>query len=232
MEVLFIMYAIEMKADAMLPRERLRDLGAEHLSNQELLSILLRTGTKATPVLEVANQILKNLDSLADFQHLSLQELQQINGIGYVKSIEIKAMIELAKRISKAEYIQKERIMSSERLARKMMLELSDQKQEHLVAIYLDTQNRIIEQRTIFIGSVRRSIAEPREILYYACKNMATSVIIVHNHPSGSPEPSENDLRFTQKIKRSCEDIGIICLDHLVIGKYQYYSFREETDVL
>ncbi|WP_368395126.1 RadC family protein [Streptococcus gallolyticus] len=226
------MYAIEMKADAMLPRERLRDLGAEHLSNQELLSILLRTGTKTTPVLEVANQILKNLDSLADFQHLSLQELQQINGIGYVKSIEIKAMIELAKRISKAEYVQKERIMSSERLARKMMLELSDQKQEHLVAIYLDTQNRIIEQRTIFIGSVRRSIAEPREILYYACKNMATSVIIVHNHPSGSPEPSENDLQFTQKMKRSCEDIGIICLDHIVIGKYQYYSFREETDVL
>lgn len=226
------MYAIEMKADAMLPRERLRDLGAEHLSNQELLSILLRTGTKTAPVLEVANQILKNLDSLADFQHLSLQELQQINGIGYVKSIEIKAMIELAKRISKAECIQKERIMSSERLARKMMLELSDQKQEHLVAIYLDTQNRIIEQRTIFIGSVRRSIAEPREILYYACKNMATSVIIVHNHPSGSPEPSENDLQFTQKMKRSCEDIGIICLDHIVIGKYQYYSFREETDVL
>ncbi len=217
------MYAIEMKADAMLPRERLRDLGAEHLSNQELLSILLRTGTKTTPVLEVANQILKNLDSLADFQHLSLQELQQINGIGYVKSIEIKAMIELAKRISKAEYVQKERIMSSERLARKMMLELSDQKQEHLVAIYLDTQNRIIEQRTIFIGSVRRSIAEPREILYYACKNMATSVIIVHNHPSGSPEPSENDLQFTQKMKRACEDIGIICLDHI---------FREETDVL
>jgi DNA repair protein RadC len=228
------MYAIEMKADAMLPRERLRDLGAEHLSNQELLSILLRTGTgtKTTPVLEVANQILKNLDSLADFQHLSLQELQQINGIGYVKSIEIKAMIELAKRISKAEYVQKERIMSSERLARKMMLELSDQKQEHLVAIYLDTQNRIIEQRTIFIGSVRRSIAEPREILYYACKNMATSVIIVHNHPSGSPEPSENDLQFTQKMKRACEDIGIICLDHIIIGKYQYYSFREETDVL
>ncbi len=226
------MYAIEVKADAMLPRERLRDLGAEHLSNQELLSILLRTGTKTTPVLEVANQILKHLDSLADFQHLSLQELQQINGIGYVKSIEIKAMIELAKRISKAEYVKKERIMSSERLARKMMLELSDQKQEHLVAIYLDTQNRIIEQRTIFIGSVRRSIAEPREILYYACKNMATSVIIVHNHPSGSPEPSENDLQFTQKMKRACEDIGIICLDHIVIGKYQYYSFREETDVL
>ncbi|SDW28300.1 RadC family protein [Streptococcus equinus] len=226
------MYAIEMKVDAMLPRERLRDLGAEQLSNQELLSILLRTGTKTRPVLEVANDILKHIDTLADFQHLSLQELQKIKGIGYVKSIEIKAMIELAKRISKAEYVQKERIMSSERLARKMMLELSDQKQEHLVAIYLDTQNRIIEQRTIFIGSVRRSIAEPREILYYACKNMATSVIIIHNHPSGSPAPSENDLRFTEKMKRACDDIGIVCLDHIIVGKYQYYSFREETDVL
>lgn len=226
------MYAIEMKADAMLPRERLRDLGAEQLSNQELLSILLRTGTKTRPVLEVANDILKHIDTLAEFQHLSLQELQKIKGIGYVKSIEIKAMIELAKRISKAEYVQKERIMSSERLARKMMLELSDQKQEHLVAIYLDTQNRIIEQRTIFIGSVRRSIAEPREILYYACKNMATSVIIIHNHPSGSPAPSENDLRFTEKMKRACDDIGIVCLDHIIVGKYQYYSFREETDVL
>ncbi|MCO4489215.1 putative DNA repair protein (RadC) [Streptococcus infantarius subsp. infantarius] len=226
------MYSIEMKADAMLPRERLRDLGAEQLSNQELLSILLRTGTKTRPVLEVANDILKHIDTLADFQHLSLQELQKIKGIGYVKSIEIKAMIELAKRISKAEYVQKERIMSSERLARKMMLELSDQKQEHLVAIYLDTQNRIIEQRTIFIGSVRRSIAEPREILYYACKNMATSVIIIHNHPSGSPAPSENDLRFTEKMKRACDDIGIVCLDHIIVGKYQYYSFREETDVL
>lgn len=226
------MYSIEMKADAMLPRDRLRDLGAEQLSNQELLSILLRTGTKTRPVLEVANDILKHIDTLADFQHLSLQELQKIKGIGYVKSIEIKAMIELAKRISKAEYVQKERIMSSERLARKMMLELSDQKQEHLVAIYLDTQNRIIEQRTIFIGSVRRSIAEPREILYYACKNMATSVIIIHNHPSGSPAPSENDLRFTEKMKRACDDIGIVCLDHIIVGKYQYYSFREETDVL
>lgn len=205
------MYAIEMKADAMLPRERLRDLGAEQLSNQELLSILLRTGTKTRPVLEVANDILKHIDTLADFQHLSLQELQKIKGVGYV---------------------QKERIMSSERLARKMMLELSDQKQEHLVAIYLDTQNRIIEQRTIFIGSVRRSIAEPREILYYACKTMATSLIIVHNHPSGLPAPSENDFLFTEKMKRACDDIGIVCLDHIIVGKYQYYSFREETDVL
>ncbi|MGT2802562.1 DNA repair protein RadC [Streptococcus henryi] len=226
------MYTIELKKEALLPRERLMDLGAEKLSNQELLAILLRTGTKSKPVLEVSLDILESLTSLADFNHLSLQELQQIKGIGEVKSIEIKAMLELSKRISKADFAQQERIMSSEKLARKMMLELGDKKQEHLVALYLDTQNRIIEQKTIFIGSVRRSIAEPREILYHACKNMATSVIIVHNHPSGSAKPSENDLIFTEKIKRSCEDIGIVCLDHLIVGKNAYYSFREETDVL
>lgn len=96
------MYTIEMKAESMLPRERLLNLGAGKLSNQELLAILLRTGSKSNPVLEISNHILENLDSLADFQNLSLQELQLIKGIGLVKSVEIKAMIELAKRISKA----------------------------------------------------------------------------------------------------------------------------------
>ncbi|WP_307976380.1 DNA repair protein RadC [uncultured Streptococcus sp.] len=226
------MYSIALKKEALLPRERLLDLGAEQLTNQELLAILLRTGTKQKPVLEISTQILENLTSLADFQQLSLQELQSIQGIGQVKSIEIKAMLELAKRIQKAEYDRKEQILSSEQLARKMMLELGDKKQEHLVAVYLDTQNRIIEQKTIFIGTVRRSVAEPREILYYACKNMATSVIIIHNHPSGKAYPSENDLRFTEKIKRSCDHLGLVCLDHIIVGKSEYYSFREETDIL
>ncbi len=126
------MYTIEMKEEAVLPRERLVDYGAERLSNQELLAILLRTGTRTNPVLEVSHHILKNMTSLADFRHLSLQELQQIKGIGSVKSVEIKAMIELANRINKAEYAKEERIMSSQRLAKKMMLELSDKKQEHL----------------------------------------------------------------------------------------------------
>ncbi|MBM7642789.1 RadC family protein [Streptococcus loxodontisalivarius] len=226
------MYTIEFKEEALRPRERLMDKGAEQLSNQELLAILLRTGTRQDSVLNLSTKILNDLDSLADFRKLSLQELQTISGIGKVKSIEIKAMLEFARRISESDYLNSERILSSERIARKMMFELGDKQQEHLVAIYLDTQNRIIEQRTIFIGTVRRSIAEPREILHFACRNMATSLIIVHNHPSGSVSPSENDLQFTQKIKRSCEDIGIVCLDHIIVGKKDYYSFREETNLL
>ena len=194
------MYHIELKKEALLPRERLVDLGADRLSNQELLAILLRTGIKEKPVLEISTQILENISSLADFGQLSLQELQSIKGIGQVKSVEIKAMLELAKRIHKAEYDRKEQ---------------------------MDTQNRIIEQRTIFIGTVRRSVAEPREILHYACKNMATSLIIIHNHPSGSPKPSESDLSFTKKIKRSCDHLGIVCLDHIIVGKNKYFINNE-----
>lgn len=225
------MYCIEWKEDAVLPRERLLSRGAENLSNQELLAIILRTGSKKENVLTVANRILDKIDSLVDFEQLSTQELQQLAGIGPVKSIEIKAMIEFAKRILGAECERSPQILSSERIARKMMLDLGHKKQEHLVALYLDTQNRIIKEKTVFIGTVRRSLAEPREILHYACTSMATSIIIVHNHPSGQVQPSQSDIEFTQKIKRSCEDLGIILLDHIIVGRHDYYSFREEGDL-
>ena len=213
------MYSIVAEESGLLPRERLLQKGAEVLSDQELLAIVLRTGTRSESVLSMANRILKGMTSLADLSRLSLNELQEIPGIGRVKSIELKAMVELAKRI-----------MSSQQVARRMMLDIGDKPQEHLVAIYLDTQNRIIQQKTVFIGGVRRSIAEPREILHYACHLMATSLIVVHNHPSGEAYPSRNDIDFTQKIKRSCDDLGICLLDHLIVGKSTYYSFREERE--
>ena len=219
------MYSIVSEEAGLLPRERLLQKGAEVLSDQELLAIVLRTGTKSESVLSMANRILKGMTSLADLSRLSLNELQEIPGIGRVKSIELKAMVELAKRIQKAELSRSEQIMSSQQVARRMMLDIGDKPQEHLVAIYLDTQNRIIQQKTVFIGGVRRSIAEPREILHYACHLMATSLIVVHNHPSG-----RNDIDFTQKIKRSCDDLGICLLDHLIVGKSTYYSFREERE--
>lgn len=226
------MYAIQLQNEISLPRERLLAYGAEYLSNQELLAIILRTGTKNQSVQFLAQEILTSLPSLSDFKNLSVQELQAFSGIGQVKACEIKAMLELVSRIQEAETLKLSRVVSSYGLAKKMMVELGDKKQEHLVALYLDTQNRIIHQQTVFIGSVRRSVAEPREILYLACKTMASSLIVVHNHPSGVCQPSQNDLDFTKKIKRSCDDLGVILLDHLIVGKKQYYSFREETDLL
>lgn len=226
------MYTVEFIQEPILPRERLLAYGADKLSNQELLAILLRTGTKGEPVLSLATHLLTRLGSLAELKNLSLQELQTLPGIGQVKAIELKAMLELASRIKDAELTHLDRVLGSRSLAKKMMLELGDKKQEHLVALYLDTQNKVLHKETIFIGSVRRSVAEPREILYHACKTMATSLIAVHNHPSGNCTPSEQDINFTKQLKRSCDDLGIVLLDHLIIGKQQYYSFREETELL
>ncbi len=225
------MYQIEFKEESLLPRERLMEVGAEKLSNQELLAIFIRTGTKKESVSHVSNNLLARLENLAALRELSIEELQQLTGIGKVKAIEIKAMIELGKRINQSELRLKGQVLGSEKLGQKMMQELGDKKQEHLVALYLNTQNQIISQKTIFIGSVNRSIAEPREILHYAVKCMATSLIIVHNHPSGSVDPSRNDVIFTETLKKSCETLGLVLLDHLIVGSSGYYSFREESEL-
>lgn len=226
------MYSISFQEDSLLPRERLAKEGVEALSNQELLAILLRTGTRQASVFEIAQKVLNNLSSLTDLKKMTLQELQSLSGIGRVKAIELQAMIELGHRIHKHENLEMESILSSKKLAKKMQQELGDKKQEHLVALYLNTQNQIIHQQTIFIGSATRSIAEPREILHYAIKHMATSLILVHNHPSGAVAPSRNDDHVTKLVKEACDLMGIILLDHLIVSHSSYFSYREKTDLI
>ena len=226
------MYSISFQEDSLLPRERLAKEGVETLSNQELLAILLRTGTRQASVFEIAQKVLSNLSSLTDLKKMTLQELQSLSGIGRVKAIELQAMIELGHRIHKHETLEMESILSSQKLAKKMQQELGHKKQEHLVALYLNTQNQIIHQQTIFIGSATRSIAEPREILHYAIKHMATSLILVHNHPSGAVAPSRNDNQVTKLVKEACDLMGIVLLDHLIVSHSNYFSYREKTDLI
>ena len=226
------MYSISFQEDSLLPRERLVKEGVEALSNQELLAILLRTGTRQASVFEIAQKVLNSINSLTDLKKKTLQELQGLSGIGRIKAIELQAMIELGHRIQKKETLEMESILSSQKLAKKMQQELGDKKQEHLVALYLNTQNQIIHQQTIFIGSATRSIAEPREILHYAIKHMATSLILVHNHPSGAVSPSRNDDHVTKLVKEACDLMGIVLLDHLIVSHSSYFSYREKTDLI
>ena len=226
------MYSISFQEDSLLPRERLAKEGVEALSNQELLAILLRTGTRQASVFEIAQKVLSNLSSLTDLKKMTLQELQSLSGIGRVKAIELQAMIELGHRIHKHETLEMESILSSQKLAKKMQQELGHKKQEHLVALYLNTRNQIIHQQTIFIGSATRSIAEPREILHYAIKHMAISLILVHNHPSGAVSPSRNDDHVTKLVKEACDLMGIVLLDHLIVSHSSYFSYREKTDLI
>lgn len=226
------MYSISFQEESLLPRERLVAEGVEKLSNQELLAILLRTGTRSATVFELAQRILDNLTSLTELKKMTLAELQSLTGIGRVKAIELQAMMELGRRIHQKEMLETDRIASSRTLAQKMQVELGDKKQEHLVALYLNSQNQIIHQQTIFIGSATRSIAEPREILHYAVKHMATSLILVHNHPSGAVIPSRNDDNVTKNVKEACKIMGFVFLDHLIVSHSDYFSYREKTDLL
>lgn len=226
------MYHIVFQEAGLLPRERLLTEGPDKLSNQELLSILLRTGNKNKTVYEIAQELLGSLKSLKELASMSFQELQEVPGIGKVKAIELLAAIELGKRIQTSQVIETEQIMSSQKLAKMMQQKIGHEKQEHLLALYLNTQNQIIHQQVIFIGTVNRSIAEPREILHYAIKHMATSLILVHNHPSGIIHPSKNDDGVTQQMIEACNCLGIVFLDHLIVSTDDYYSYREETDLL
>ena len=226
------MYHIVFQESGLLPRERLLTEGPDKLSHQELLSILLRTGNKNKPVYEIAQDLLGSLKSLKELASMSFQELKEVPGIGKVKAIELLAAIELGKRIQTSEVIETEQIMSSQKLAKMMQQKIGHEKQEHLLALYLNTQNQIIHQQVIFIGTVNRSIAEPREILHYAIKHMATSLILVHNHPSGGIHPSKNDDGVTQQMIEACNCLGIVLLDHLIVSTDDYYSYREETDLL
>jgi DNA repair protein RadC len=225
------MYQVSESTNPILPREKLQQFGADHLSDAELLAIILKTGYKGMPVQMLATQLLSHIGDLASLRDASVEELSQLTGIGTVKAIEIQAMIELGKRIHGAEKKTYGKVLGSEDLARQLMHDMSGYTQEHLVALYLNSQNEIIKQQTIFIGTVNSSTANPREILHYGVKYMCTGLIVAHNHPSGNPKPSNADARFTKAIQEACGLVGIQFLDHLVIGKDDYYSFGEHMRI-
>lgn len=211
-----------------LPRERLLYFGEKALSNQELLAILLRTGSKPYNVLELSGLILAEFPTLFELKNANLNELQQIRGVGEIRSIELKAMMELGSRIHQSTQPKYGKVQSSFGLAQQLIEELKDYHQEHLLCLYLNTKNEIIFRKTLFIGSLNQSIAHPREIYREAVRCSAARIICSHNHPSGTPTPSENDRLFTKRLIQCGEMMGIELLDHLIIGNDSYVSLREE----
>lgn len=221
------MYEVKENPYPMRPRERLILLGEQQLSDIELLAILLRTGTKKESALELSAHLLRHFETLSNLRRASLSELCELSGIGQVKATEMRAMIELGKRIQLAKNQREGQVLGSQEFGQRIAQEMLNLEQEHLIATYLDGQNQIIEKRTIFIGAVNHAPANPREILYHAIKNLAVGLLVIHNHPSGNVKPSQADKLFTDKIMSSCENLGINFVDHIIVGAGQYYSFRE-----
>ena len=209
------------------PRERFLKHGPEALSDAELFAIFLRIGTPGENVIDMSNRLIAEygLDKLFE---CSLKELQKIKGIGPSKAMQILAMNELGKRHNQSKNpITK--ITCAEDVFEYFHERLKDKKEEHFYILMLNTQNNIIGEQLISKGILDASIIHPREVFKPAIKNSASKIILVHNHPSGDPTPSQEDLEITDKLIKAGEELEIKVLDHVIIGKDTYWSWKEKN---
>ncbi|WP_057911830.1 RadC family protein [Peribacillus muralis] len=210
------------------PRERFLQDGPESLSNQELLALLLRTGTKEESVLQLAGRLINSVKGLRLLKEASVEELTGIKGIGEAKAIHILASVELGRRMNQLNDQDRYVIRSPEDGANYCMEEMRFLSQEHFVCLYLNTKNQVLQKTTVFIGSLNASIVHPREVFKEAFRRSAASIICLHNHPSGDPTPSREDIEVTKRLVECGRIIGIEVLDHIIIGEHKYVSLKEK----
>lgn len=214
-------------AKKLLPRELVGQQGVQAATDQELLQIILRTGTAKYAVADLAALLLQRYENLAFLAQANLAQLQEFPGVGRIKAVELQAAFELGRRSLRQSQLRQGVVISSGMIGQQLVARMQGTVQEELRAIYLDTKNQIIQERLIFKGSLNSSVAHPREIYHYAVLLSAARLIVVHNHPSGQVTPSRNDLEFSQRLVKCGELMGIQCLDHLIIGQTEYLSLRE-----
>lgn len=212
------------------PYEKCMQSGPESLSDIELLAVLLRTGTKGENALELSRRILYDSgeEGILAIHHFSLPGLLKMKGIGRVKAIQILCLSELAKRLAKASAKKLLKFSSPASIADYYMEDLRHEGQEIVKLLMLNTKAELISETNISRGTVNASLITPRELLVEALKQEAVSIILLHNHPSGDPTPSEDDRMITRRVAQAGALVGIDLLDHIVIGNNTYYSFREE----
>ena len=213
------------------PRERLKKYGVESLSDEELLSIILRCGSKDLSVKVLSENILKNFNEISNLRYITVNKLQNIKGIGEVKAITLIASIELGRRVY---YRNNKNIISlnnSKKIYDYIKYDLKDKKQEYFYSIYLDSKKQLIDKKLLFMGTLNKSIIHPREIFKYAYLFSASSIICVHNHPSGNVNPSNEDIIFTKSLVEIGVLQGINIIDHIIVGNDTYYSFYENGDI-
>jgi len=211
------------------PRERLRKFGAEALSAQELLALILGRGIPGESVTVTGQRLLSTFGNIKAISEASLEELAKVKGIGLAKASQIKAAFELAKRKDgEAIKFSRKPVQYSEDVVKIIAKDLKDKKKEHCKAILLNSRNQLVNIVDISIGSLTANILHPREIFKEAIQASAASVILVHNHPSGDCEPSEDDLKITKRVSEAGKILNIEVLDHLIIAKNGFLSFKEK----
>lgn len=212
------------------PYEKVETEGVERLSDKELLTVLIRTGTKTERADQVALRMLEacgtdGLQALWDFE---LEELKMLPGIGRVKAIQLVCVCELARRLARGKRLFGTKVSSAEDVVTYYGAQLKYHQKECLVLLVLDSKNRILADEMLSLGSISASIADPREIFLMALKKNGVSIILLHNHPSGDPAPSREDILTTERIEKAGELLGIQLKDHIIIGQNSYISLKSE----
>lgn len=213
------------------PRERLIYGGADQLSNEELLAILLKTGTKDTNAKVLSNILLKKLEKLENLKYCSYQNLSSMKGIGAAKACTLLAAVELGKRIQRPQHILFQKFQNPLQIANYYQEKLGAYQQECFLCIYLDSAKKMVKEKILFIGTLNRSLVHPREIFKEAFQVSAHSIICLHNHPSGEVTPSKEDIVFTDHLVEIGKLMGIEVIDHIIVGKDKYYSFYENDRI-
>ncbi len=212
------------------PREKLYSNGPGSLSNEELLAIIIRTGSRTESSVELSKKVL-SLDNrgLVYLRDTTLEELMEVKGIGKCKAAQILSAIEIGKRINHHTACEKVKITQPATVANLFMDEMRYLQKEHFRIILLDTKNQIIAKEEISIGTLNASIVHPRDVFKIAIKRNANSMILIHNHPSGDPTPSKEDISITNRLMEVGNLVGIKVLDHIIIGDRDYISFKEKN---
>jgi len=208
------------------PREKLIAKGVENLKDSELLAILLRTGTIGKNVIEIASQILSKYSKKRLLQ-MTYNDLSKISGIDSAKATTLLAAFELSKRALEVNDTNLP-VISDAKDAVAQLSDMRDLKKEHLVALYLNAKNQLVHKETISMGTLNANLVHPREVFEPALKYSAAQIIAAHNHPSGDPKPSEDDLEVTKRLIEAGKMMGIELMDHVIVSKNSHFSFKEE----
>jgi DNA repair protein RadC len=219
--------AVREMPEADRPRERLARVGAEVLRDAELLAILFRTGTAKEGAVSLAERLLQHFSGLRAMARASLEELQQVKGVGPVKAVEIKAALELGKRLAQHHAEKRRKFTCAQDVVDLLMTEFKEYEVEHFKAILVNRKNEMLKTLMISRGTVDGTLAAPADVFRQAVREAATGVIVAHNHPSGNPEPSRADIELTRQLVEAGRLLNIELLDHIVFGDGKYVSFKE-----
>ncbi len=210
------------------PRERLKKVGVDNLSLVELLALVIERGKRGENVLSIAQNLISHFGNLENIKRASIEELQQVKGIGFANACKLKASFKLGEKAQAVSIKYDQKIESAEDVFNLLRNDLGNKKKEYFKVLSLNSRNRLISIDNVSIGTINASLIHPREVFKTAIQNLAVSVILVHNHPSGDSEPSEDDIEITKRITEASKIIGIEILDHIIITKDQFFSFKDE----